>query len=116
MVTSSSPGMPSGSGRAPVVTTMSAASNARPSTSTRPAPSRRALPCMVSAPVDRSQSSMRLATGSVKPRLRCMRAGQSIAGPPVSPRPSSMRALPTASAAASRTFFGSQPRRAQVPP
>ena len=96
--------------------TTSAAPNARPSTSSSCAPSRRAVPCMISAPAPRNQPSMRSGTGAVKVRLRAIRAGQSIAGAPASPLPSSMRARVTASAAPSSTFFGSQPRWAQVPP
>ena len=74
------------------------------------------MPWIVSAPASRIHPSIRSGTGAVNVRLRAIRAGQSIVGAPTSPRPASPRERLTASAAASRTFLGSQPRWEQVPP
>src|SRR6266487_2995643 len=56
-------------------------------------------------------------TGSVKVRLNRISVGQSIARPSGrTPFPARRRAASTAAAASTRTFFGSQPRSAHVPP
>jgi hypothetical protein len=49
-------------------------------------------------------------------RLKAMRSRQLIATSPVAPRPRMRRAKSTASAPLISIFFGSHPRRAQVPP
>src|SRR5205809_603229 len=54
-------------------------------------------------------------TGSVNIRLKAISSPQSMAGLPATPLPSMRRAWSTASAAPTSTFFGSQPRSAEVP-
>src|SRR5713226_6258656 len=68
-------------------------------------------------PAFASPSSWRFGTGSVKERLKCINSCQSIWSCSARiPFPFIRRAQSVTSAAPTNTFFGSQPRSAQVPP
>src|SRR5437667_12414364 len=54
--------------------------------------------------------------GIRKVRLNCISSGQEICASPLTPLPCIRRFQSARSAAPTRTFFGSQPRRAHVPP
>ena len=117
MVMRSSPAMPSEAGLAPVAMTMYLASRSRPPTSTEFGPVNRAGPWNVAMSSLRKLSSLLCGTGSVNVRLNRINSAHSMRNPVSStPRPFMRRAQSTTSATPTRTFLGSQPRRAHVPP
>src|SRR5579864_6350128 len=71
----------------------------------------------MTTPASRKLCSRSAGTGSVKVLLNLISAGQSRRTlSAITPRPCIRRHQSTASAAPTRTFFGSHPRRAHVPP
>ncbi len=112
-----SPGIPSVAGLIPAAMTTCRASITVPSTSMDVRPVKRECPWKVAMPAWWKLFSRLAGVGSVNVRLKRINSLQSIRIPrPSTPFPSSRRAAFTTSAAPTRTFFGSQPRSAQVPP
>ena len=112
------PGKSSRRGRAPAAIRNRFARCAVPSMSSWFGPVNRAWPWKVATPLLASSSSILRGTPSVKPRLCRISAAQSIASPfSAIPLPSIRCAASlTFSAPRRRSFLGSHPRRAQVPP
>lgn len=118
VMTYAAPSIAIGAGLAPVAMTMARdACSVVSSTAICDGDTDRAAPSNVSTPSFGRAALRAEGTGSVKLRLNRINAGQSIAMPSArTPLSASARALPSAAGAPTRTFFGSQPRSAQVPP
>ena len=117
---SSSPGMPRTAGLAPVARMTCFAECTSPPTSTEmPSSSLEtnlASPCIVVTPAERIQSSIRSGSPASRLSLNSTSSAQSSPTSPSTPCPRPARARSTVSATVNRVFFGSQPRRAHVPP
>ncbi len=117
MVTRSAPGIPNRAGFMPAAMTMCLASRTSLFTSSALAPVKRASPWNVAMPALWKLFSFACGAGSVKVRLNRINSGQSIRNScAATPLPFIRRTQSTTSAAPTKTFFGSQPRRAHVPP
>src|SRR5436309_3714833 len=113
----SSPGIPRLAGFAPAATTMNRAVSRCPATSSELASTNFDRPWKLLMPAFSNDLSFSLGTGSVKDRLKRMSSGQSMVSLPLIVWFSNKRLEKSSSSAVpTRTFFGSQPRSAHVPP
>lgn len=109
--------MARGAGRAPAAIRTCRPSRTASPTRTVAGPVNRARPWNATIPALAKASSRWRGTGSVNVRLKRISADHSIRAPSDrTPQPSMTRARSMTSAAPTSTFFGSQPRRTQVPP
>ena len=111
-----SPGIESGRGLAPVATTTCLARKWFAPMESISGEVNRASPWSVRIPASSKAISRFGGTGSVNDLLKRISSGQSSFAAPSRPWPTILLCHESRSAAPTRTFLGSQPRTAQVPP
>src|SRR5437867_944382 len=117
VLTRSAPGNFKGTGMAPAaISTRRPVNRSSPTTSVV-GPTKRATPWKSSMPISVHVRSVCSVVPPISSRLKAMSRGHSSVRPSAgTPRPVRSRAALTASAAPTRIFLGTQPRRAHVPP